>query len=88
MLLRNKIIITISVSVILGACVILLWPFASITETSIRIPVKISAMHQGLILTGPRNRCERSKDGPGNLEGAGTLGLTGGNEAGSARRSP
>ncbi|MBW2592096.1 MAG: hypothetical protein JRE58_03680 [Deltaproteobacteria bacterium] len=50
---RNKAVIIISLGFVLGAVFILFRPFTSIIETSIRIPVKISDIPQGLILTGP-----------------------------------
>lgn len=53
MLFRNRTVTIISLGFVLAAIVILLWPFASIIETSIRIPVKTGDIPQGLILTGP-----------------------------------
>jgi len=53
MLFRNKTVTIISLGFIVGAIVTLLWPFTSIMETSIRIPVKISDIPQAMILTGP-----------------------------------
>ena len=53
MLFLNRTITIISLALVLGVIVILLWPFTSIIETTIRIPVKTGDIPQGLVLTGP-----------------------------------
>ncbi len=52
MLFRHNTVTITGLILILGVIAVLLWPFASIIETTIRIPVKVSDIPDGLILIG------------------------------------